>query len=263
MALRRRLAHKEGTKMRGATKMLMISSRQKDGGDRRRDGEMQQHYPMHLYMPPYGEEPRDNMWYEAEGEVRGGYTEPESRNYRRYKNGRFAPRSEMDMYEPMGRGGSERRGTERTRSTRPMQIGFRYEEDETRFRADANYPRMNESEHRTSRMERGGAEVRGYANLDEETAKEWVSKMRGSDGSDGGHWSMDQAKQVLKQKNMDCDPVEFFALLNMLYSDYSQLAKTYGVNSVDFYADMAKAFLDDEDAVDNKLMAYYECVVSR
>ena len=241
--------------------MLMISSRQKDGGDRRRDGEMQQHYPMHPYMPPYGEEPRDNMWYEAEGEVRGGYTEPESRNYRRYKNGRFAPRSEMDMYEPMGRGGSERRGAERTRSTRPMQIGFRYEEDETRFRADANYPRMNESEHRTSRMERGGAEGKSDGKMDEETAEEWTAQMKNVDGTKGAHWKMEQVKQVQQVRKIECDPVEFFVAMNMMYSDYNKVARAHGVNNVDFYADMAKAFLDDEDAVDNKLMAYYERVV--
>lgn len=241
--------------------MLMISSRQKDGGDRRRDGEMQQHYPMHPYMPPYGEEPRDNMWYEAEGEVRGGYTEPESRNYRRYKNGRFAPRSEMDMYEPMGRGGSERREAERTRSTRPMQIGFRYEEDETRFRADANYPRMNESEHRTSKMERGGAEGKSDGKMDEKTAEEWTAQMKNVDGTKGAHWKMEQVKQVQQVRKIECDPVEFFVAMNMMYSDYNKVARAHGVNNVDFYADMAKAFLDDKDAADNKLMAYYECVV--
>jgi hypothetical protein len=44
-------------------------------------------------------------------------------------------------------------------------------------------------------------------------------------------------------------------------SDYGKVAKKYGVDKADFYADLAKAWLDDKDAVPGKAMIYYDCIV--
>ena len=60
---------------------------------------------------------------------------------------------------------------------------------------------------------------------------------------------------------LEGSPYEWYALLNSLYSDYSAVAKKMNVNTLDFYVCMAKAFLDDPDAVEDKLSAYYEYVV--
>lgn len=46
-----------------------------------------------------------------------------------------------------------------------------------------------------------------------------------------------------------------------VYSDYCAVAKKHGVNNVDFYADLAKAWLHDKDAVKDKAAAYYEYIV--
>ncbi len=97
--------------------------------------------------------------------------------------------------------------------------------------------------------------------FDRETAKAWTDKMPNEDGSRGPHWTRDQTDQVLAQKGFDCDPDEFFAILNSLYSDYSAVAKKHGVNNIDFYADLAKAWLCDKDAVKDKAAAYFEHVV--
>ena len=52
------------------------------------------------------------------------------------------------------------------------------------------------------------------------------------------------------------------AVLNMIYSDYVKVAKKFNVGSnIDFYVDMAKAFLDDKDAGPDKLTKYYQYVV--
>ena len=52
------------------------------------------------------------------------------------------------------------------------------------------------------------------------------------------------------------------AALNMIYSDYVKVAKKFNVGSnIDFYVDMAKAFLDDKDAGPDKLTKYYQYVV--
>lgn len=47
------------------------------------------------------------------------------------------------------------------------------------------------------------------------------------------------------------------------YSDYYKIGKEFNLNSVDFYAAMAHAFLDDEDAGEDKLSKYYECIVEK
>lgn len=239
--------------MRGVTKMFLMSGQM----DPRRRGDDR----VRMGGEPYGGEP--------EGRFR------DRRGREHYDNGRFASRNGMDdwpeAYSPEMRGpmmrGPDMRGGDlgdvRTEPTRPpMQIGFRYEEDPTRYRANVNYPRMNEGEHRTSPMERGRAESHMMRPIDKQTAEEWTRKMRNSDGSMGPHWKMEQVKQVMQQKGIDKDPIEFYVTMNMLYSDYGQVAKTHGINSVDFYIDLAKAFLDDPDAGDDKLMKYYEYIVN-
>ena len=85
--------------------------------------------------------------------------------------------------------------------------------------------------------------------------------MVNEDGSKGAHWNMDQTKQVMEQRGIQCDPVEFYIAINMMYSDYYPVAKKLNVNSVDFYADMARAFLEDKDAGKDKLAKYFAYVV--
>lgn len=92
-------------------------------------------------------------------------------------------------------------------------------------------------------------------------AMEWTRQMKNEDGTTGPHWSMEQTEQVRKQRNIDCDPVQFYAAMNMVYSDYCKAAEKVGASSMDFYAYMAKAFLDDKDAADDKIGRYWACVV--
>lgn len=63
-----------------------------------------------------------------------------------------------------------------------------------------------------------------------------------------------------KQHGYSLDPVEFYAAMNMCYSDYCEVARAFGVNSVGFYAELANAFLDDKDANDGKIALYYEYI---
>lgn len=93
--------------------------------------------------------------------------------------------------------------------------------------------------------------------LDLDTALGWVSKMENADGTTGGHWSMEQARQAMAQRDIKADPVEFYAVLNMMYSDYCAVVKKYGVNQLDFYADLALAWIDDKDAKSGKTALYY------
>lgn len=175
---------------------------------------------------------------------RSEMNEPESRR-RRDSRGRF--RSEMDhdgrtdmhypspmypppVYEEYGK---------------PYQIGF-----------SAHGGERKDGLH----MIRGGASGHEMK-LDEQTAHEWMENLHNEDGSKGPHWTKDQTTQVLKQKNLDCDPLEFWVAINAMYSDYFNVAKKANVNNIDFYVNMAKAFLDDKDAIPGKLAAYYEYIV--
>lgn len=99
--------------------------------------------------------------------------------------------------------------------------------------------------------------------LTRETALEWTSCMQNADGTAGPHWSMEQTEQARKQRGIDCDPVEFYAAMNMMYSDYCKAAEKVGAVSVDFYVYMAKAFLEDKDAEPHKLARYYHYIARK
>jgi hypothetical protein len=49
--------------------------------------------------------------------------------------------------------------------------------------------------------------------------------------------------------------------MNALYSDYYGVAKKYNMLTPEFFADMSMAFINDKDAVPNKVAMYYECIV--
>ena len=108
----------------------------------------------------------------------------------------------------------------------------------------------------------GGAKMHHEAKMDEHTAREWAAMLENEDGTTGPHWTVEQVKKVMEQKNMTGDPVTLWLTMNMMYSDYCRVAKKLGVNTTDFYAEMAKAFLEDKDVgAPDKLKAYYEYVV--
>ncbi len=90
-------------------------------------------------------------------------------------------------------------------------------------------------------------------------AKRWTEHMENDDGSTGAHWTMEQTKQFSK---MDTSDSVWYAAMNMMYSDYCAVARKYGLDRPDFYADMAHAFLFDKDAggPEKKLSAYYHCI---
>lgn len=194
--------------------------------------------------------------------ARMGYEAPESRFRDRrgrehYDNGRYAPRAGGDWYGPYG--------GEEDGEMRP--IGFNSNwGGEMHGGADASIPRYNEMDRLPGNRATHGGYMAGdmeYGKMDEQTALAWARGMRNEDGSKTPHWTMDQVRQVMSQKGLDMDLPEFFAILNALYSDYDPVFKRHNVSTMDFYVDMAKAWLKDKDAVPNKAMAYYECIVKR
>ena len=92
--------------------------------------------------------------------------------------------------------------------------------------------------------------------FDQQTAMEWTHKMRNADGSTGPHWKPEQVEPIRASMCPDCDKWEFFAAMNMMYSDYCAELKKYGADKPEVYAGLAKAFLKDEDAKPDKLAKY-------
>lgn len=181
------------------------------------------------------------------------------RRYRRYDNGRFAPKNDMEDYggmahypfvppPPAYEGGSDMN-----------RIGFSAGGE---FRQDypnnASYPR---GEQGPSEMMLGKAEGHKATRLDPKMAEEWMQMLVNEDGTKGPHWTLDQAKTVMQQHNLSFDPYEFWAVLNAIYSDDVAVAKKYGVNKPEYYIDRAKAWLSDKDAVEGKAAAYFCYVV--
>lgn len=223
---------------------------------------------------------RTGMGYEPESRFR------DSRGREHYNDGRYAPMN----YAPMGHydddysGGSywtpspyippmynhygeSMRQDEREYPQRPMnRIGFNVSGDMEKFPPEsrreyhsgtARYG-TEESAHRTG----GHMEADGHTPFTREEAMIWTRDMVNSDGSRGPHWNMDQVQQVMEQRGINCDPAQFYAVLNAVYSDYYAVAKKYGLsNKMDFYVDLAKAWLDDDDAVKDKVKKYFDNIV--
>lgn len=99
--------------------------------------------------------------------------------------------------------------------------------------------------------------------LTREQAETWVKSMRGEDPAvpTGGKWTMEQVEPIAIKYGVQPgteDAVELWATMNAMYSDYFGIAKKYNVNTPEFYADMAMAFIHDKDAKPGKVAMYYK-----
>lgn len=241
--------------MRRSTRMMLMTSapKREQGNDPR--NEMRSYMPIERVWPmdPVGMEP--------------GKTEPPEMRRRRRSNGRFMEGGEesyAEGREPYGR-------------TEPY--GMPYEHPRIGFRnpkewpVEPDEPQMHYGPGRGydggRRMMASGAvwteptkepEREIFREVDEPMAMAWVKRMRPVDGSQSPKFKPDQAEQLRAAHCPQCKKWEFFVALNMMHSDYCDVAKKMGVDRADFYACMAKAFLEDPDAGENKLAKYMERV---
>lgn len=118
-------------------------------------------------------------------------------------------------------------------------------------------------------LQHGGAEgMKSKKKLTWDMAEEWVESMQNEDEAKpmGGKYDMEKAKAMARKIGVSTAGqrfVEFYAIVNAMYSDYHQVAMKHGVDNADFYADLAKAWLEDADAVQNKARVYYDCIVEK
>jgi hypothetical protein len=86
--------------------------------------------------------------------------------------------------------------------------------------------------------------------LTEEMAIEWVKAMLPV----GVHWDMDDTVSAMKQMGYNCDKLSFWVVANMMYNDYYNIVK----DDEELALRLAHDWLDDEDAVDDKLYEYWK-----
>ena len=122
--------------------------------------------------------------------------------------------------------------------------------------AGGEYP-----QHRQIGFQQGGRQQEDGQHLTREQAEQWVQNMRSGDHR-GGKWKFDEIRQYAQNYGVTGEQkvIDFFAVMNAMYSDYHKVARKFGVDKTDFYAELAKAFLDDDDAVEGKARVYYECI---
>lgn len=261
----------EGEYRGGNEQMEMAGYESRRGrGNNMQMGGYGMNYPQGEYRNEYRmEEPRQEYRGEYRMEAPEQDDQPESafrdrRGRRHYDNGRFAPmRNEIDS----GRNPQSAYQDPGMRRLPPV-----YEQPEQRrYEPNNALPQMGfdgnaEAYHADIWRSKPGMTqhqqmTAQYEELTEEKAKHWLEQMQNEDGTRGPHWTLDQVKQVAKQKAPEEDPIKLWVAMNMIRSDYYPVAKKFNVNSTDFYLEMAKAFLEDKDAAPEKLKKYFEYVV--
>lgn len=166
--------------------------------------------------------------------------------------------------EPNRRGvyrGEKREGRENRRQERRNNYENEEREEWDDWEDDDDEDDDNE------KWEKEGREKQKYE-ITKEKAIKWVESMENEDPAHphGARWTMEEVKPLAAKhgiKENTTEFVEFWATMNMLYSDYYNVFKEYNLTTGDAFAKMAKAFLHDKDAMDHKLGRYYCSVVKK
>ena len=218
--------------------------RMMDGTEmRRRDsrGRYMEGTSMGYHIPPYlegndmrrmGEEPDGQNPYGGRPEV---YRKQEAKAYMPHMTDGKTSAGEIDYARPDGGYGNVRYFTHRTdpmnqREGSQRQIGFQTNEQKP---------------------------------LDKETVTRWVEEMEDGEGVRGGKYTWHQAQQYAMNMGITGQQrlMEFYWAMNAMYADYHHVGKKFGVDKPEFYAHLAKCFLEDPDAKGNKVEEYVKHVV--
>lgn len=90
--------------------------------------------------------------------------------------------------------------------------------------------------------------------IDREHAEQIVHNMRPK----GQMWTCEQVKGVMESRGVQGNPVDWYLVMNMVYNDYYNTAKIYGLhNNDEFYFNLAKDFIEDPDADRYKVAKYF------
>lgn len=109
-----------------------------------------------------------------------------------------------------------------------------------------------------------------YGKLSHEDIENWKKHLENQDGTKGEHFKKEQVHQAARQIGVNPEQYGnehiFGLVMNMMYADYCGVAKKFGLDRPDFYAEMAKAFLHDKDfsgKPEEKVYLYYKCIAEK
>lgn len=91
--------------------------------------------------------------------------------------------------------------------------------------------------------------------IDEETAKEWVKSMEPV----GIHWTIEETTNAMQNMGYNLDKLQFFVVTNMMYNDYYNIVK----DNEELALKLAKDWLEDKDAKEDKLYCYWKYIIKR
>jgi hypothetical protein len=96
--------------------------------------------------------------------------------------------------------------------------------------------------------------------LNEEMATSWVHSMKPY----GEHWTKEQTDSVMEGQGFSIDELDFYAAMNMVYSDYYKAIETDQMTEeekLNAYIKLAYYFIKDEDFGENKMYEYYKTII--
>lgn len=249
--------------------MVAMASRKRDERGRYSEGEEMRRTEgdRHMgndhstHMGGYGRELTDRPEMRSRRDDRGRYMEGET-TYNRIRahnrpdyDGQDPYSGETDSWPEDDKAGEVRGGTYSYRRADGGTGRLSY------FKGHKTDPMEQRKREEPQRM--GFQQHQEHKPFDKETAMQWVDSMEDKDGVKGGAYTWHQAQQYGRNMGITGEErlVEFYAAMNAMHSDFWPAAKKFGVDKPEFYAVMAKCFIEDPDAVEDKVKMYYECIV--
>lgn len=91
--------------------------------------------------------------------------------------------------------------------------------------------------------------------LNEDMAHEIVYNMKPY----GEHWDIEETTNLLRTKGWNIRPIDFYVVINAMYNDDKRTVDKFipEENHIDFYADISRDFIQDEDAKEGKVFRYF------
>lgn len=108
---------------------------------------------------------------------------------------------------------------------------------------------------------------RGGGKLTRGMAEQWVESMEGDSDqhAKGGMFSWEEAVDLGRKVGINGGQrmIDFYAAINAVCSDFGHVLDEYKVGTPEVYAKLAKAWIEDPDAVKNKAAMYYRYIVDK
>lgn len=99
--------------------------------------------------------------------------------------------------------------------------------------------------------------------MNEQMAVDWAANMDYTTGEHGPKWKPNEVKPFADKLGFSYGTEKFwcfYAIMNAMYADYGKTMKKHGCEEPEVFAELAKDFIDDDDAVKNKTMIYYNFI---